>query len=118
VHIPLLQQEPVSHAEHVAPPKNVPPVAMQVAIDVNVQPPDARQQAPLEHAIHVIPTLNTPKQSYLNTFSLQDAPRQQDPVTHASEANIPAKKFPLHMVCLTPSPKLTFPFTQHVPVIQ
>jgi hypothetical protein len=62
--------------------------------------PEGRQQAPLEQAMHVIPELNTPKQSYLKIFSLHPAPTQQEPVAHASLANLLGKKYPLHSVCL------------------
>jgi hypothetical protein len=74
-----LQQDPVSQAEHVAPPKNVPPVAIHVPMLVKVHPPPGKQHAPFEHAIQVIPALKTPAQSYLNTFSEQVASTQHEP---------------------------------------
>jgi hypothetical protein len=78
-----LQQDPVSQAEHVAPPKNVPPVAIQAPIVVKVQPPDERQHAPFEHAMQVMPLLKIPVQSYRKTFSVQDSLMQQEPLSHA-----------------------------------
>jgi hypothetical protein len=112
-----LQHTPVSQAEHVAPPKNVPPVAIQAPIVVNVQPPPGKQHAPLEHAIHVNPKLNTPVQLYLKTFSLQVAPTQQDPVSQALVLNIPTKKVPSQLDCLIPT--CSSPFClQHVPIVQ
>ena len=111
-----MQQDPVSQAEHVAPPKNVPPVAIQAPIVVKVQPPEERQHAPFEHAIQVMPLLKIPVQSYRKTFSVQDEPMQQEPVSQAFWLNIPAKKVPTQSDCLIPI--CSSPPTQQVPTIQ
>jgi len=111
-----LQQEPLSHAEQVEPPKKTPLCAKHDANVAKVHPPAGKQHDPLEHAMHVIPELNTPRQSYLKTFSVQTLPEQQEPLSHAFWLKIPGKKAPAQSDCLTPT--CLSPFTQQVPIMQ